>query len=180
MFMSKKKDIKIKEGITLLLSSSQNYFENNARIISELIKEKYEIIYVTSNKPFMILNKFFEKKKQNKNIFFIDMITKTANSTPKKEKNVLFTSSPTSLTEVSIVIDQLIHKLKNKKVLFFDSFTTLKIYNKKESIEKFAHFLSNKLRLFGVKGIFLSIEQEADKELIEKLAMIADNIIKLK
>ena len=171
--------VRVYEGITLVIIPVEQYFKKNISLISNFSKKGYEIIYVTSNKPFKILNEVFKKKKIE-NVFVIDMITKTAVNAPKKEKNVLFTNSPISLTEVSISINQLLNKLKNKKrMLFFDSLTALRIYNDESRVEKFTHFLTNKLRFAEVKAIFISVEEETDKLLIQRLSLLVDNVVKL-
>ena len=44
--------------------------------------------------------------------------------------------------------------------------STLFIYNKVGPVAKFAHFLTQKMRFLGVKGIILSLEIESDNETI--------------
>ena len=61
-----------------------------------------------------------------------------------------------------------------KKFLFFDSLSTLLIYNKPITVAKFIHFLSGKMRMWRVKGIIISLEKESDKELLSELSQFCD------
>ena len=59
----------------------------------------------------------------------------------------------------------------------YDSVSTLLIYLSSANISKFIHFVTNKLRLMDVSGVFLAVEKGLDPILMTQLTTFVDTVI---
>jgi len=169
----------LKEYIALATVDAKNYKETNLLLIKHLTNDKNTPgVYVTLNKPFETIKNEFEKNKINTQlIIFIDAVTKTSGGKTEKTKQCLFIGSPENLTDISMAMDQAVRALPEKeKFLFFDSLSTLLLYNTVGTVAKFIHFLAGKMRVWKVGGIIVSLEK-TDTELIKELSQFCDVVI---
>ncbi len=175
------KEVKnLKEFIALATVSAEEYQKTNIQLVKHLTKEKnIPGVYVTLNKPFDIMKNILEKGGvDTRMIIFIDAVTKTASGNVSKTKNCLFIGNPENLSDISVAMDQAVRALPGKeKFLFFDSLSTLLLYNSVGTVARFIHFLAGKMRVWKVKGIIISLERDADKELIEELSQFCDVVM---
>jgi len=175
------KEVKnLKEFIVLATVSAKEYQNTNIELVKHLTKDKNTPgVYVTLNKPFESMKSILEKGGvDTRLIIFIDAVTKTTGGKLTKTKNCLFIGNPENLSDISVAMDQAVRALPGKeKFLFFDSLSTLLIYNNIETVARFVHFLAGKMRVWKVKGIIISLERKADKDLIEELSQFCDVII---
>lgn len=172
----------LKEFIVLATVDAKNYQKTNIEIVKHLTnEEKIPGVYVTLNKPQNILKELFKKEGINTDlIIFIDAVTETSGQGIKKTGDCLFIGSPESLSDISIAMDQAVLALREKeKFLFFDSLSTLLVYNEVNTVARFIHFLSGKMRAWKVKGIIVSLQKESDKELISELSQFCDVVLDL-
>ncbi len=171
----------MKNSVIIATVNSKRYNETNIMLIKYLTKEiKIPGVYVTLNKPFSTVKSSLEKAKvDTKLILFIDAITKTSGGDIDKTKECLFIGNPENLSDISLAMDQAVSSLPSKdKFLFFDSLTTLLLYNDAKTISRFIHFLSGKMRTWGIRGIIISLEEKANKELIDELTQFCDMRLK--
>lgn len=171
----------LKEYVALATVDAKEYQRTNLDIISHLVIGKsIPGVYVTLNKPFETMEKIFKKAKiDTRMIIFIDAVTKTGGGIEKTEK-CLFIGSPENLSDISIAMDQAVRALPSKeKFVFFDSLSTLLLYNNVETVARFIHFLAGKMRAWGVKGVIVSLRKDRDKDLIEELTQFCDAILDL-
>ena len=168
------------EPVVLFLINSNYHLEIKIAILKQLVREDTSGIYVTLNRPYVSLIDMLQKGKINTNrIFFIDCITKAVGQ-EEEAKNVLYAESPQNLTKLCLTIEEAGKALPSrKKFLVLDARTTRTIYNSAGTVSKFLHFLTNKVRLLGLDGIFLSIEKELDTEIEEQLRQFVDRVIDL-
>lgn len=175
------KEVKnLKEFIALATVSAKDYQKTNIDLVKHLTKKKnIPGVYVTLNKPFEVMRSALEKGGvDTRMIIFIDAVTKTAGGKIAKTKNCLFIGNPENLSDVSVAMDQAVMALPGKeKFLFFDSLSTLLLYNSIETVARFIHFLAGKMRVWKVKGIIISLERESDKDLIEELSQFCDVVL---
>lgn len=165
--------------IASVIVPSGNYEEVNMHILNKFIHEKNRHgIYITINRPYKSIVKLMKKNNIDiKRLSFIDCISKEV-SKPKKEINCIFVKSPADLTEIAIAIDRLFKHTKHG-FIFFDSLDTLLLYNSFEGVVKFAHFITGKMRIYGINGILLGLDEKIDKELIDEIAHFTDKTIKI-
>ena len=139
-----------------------------------------KICYVTLNKTYFSLKERFEKEKIDNlhNIVYIDAITKSMSKIEKNTVDCYFVSSPQSLTELSIVINEFLkHGID---YLIFDSLTTLLVYQKiMNPVIKFVTNVANNIKKNKSKGVFYVLNTEEHRLFIEESSMIMDNVVKI-
>ncbi len=172
----------MKQYIALATVPAAAYQKTNIEFVKHFTEEE-EIpgVYVTLNKPYEIIEALLKKAKvDTRMVIFIDAVTKTAGGDLKKTKNCLYIGNPERLSDISIAMDQAVRAIPvNEKFVFFDSLSTLLLYNNPESVAQFIHLLAGKMRAWKIKGIIVSLEKGADKELIEKLTQVCDIVLEL-
>lgn len=169
----------LKEYIALATVDAKNYQKTNLLLVKHLTKnKKIPGVYVTLNKPFEVMKKEFQKTGiDTRLIIFIDAVTKTSGGKTEKTKSCLFIGNPENLSDISMAMDQAVRALPGKeRFLFFDSLSTLLMYNRIETVARFIHFLAGKMRVWKVKGIIISLEK-TNTELIEELSQFCDVVI---
>lgn len=133
-------------------------------------------VYVTINKPYTDLLKGISSPPEN--VRYVDSITAlTGRGTPDLP-HVTYLDSPLALVEMNLAItDELKKVASNLKFLVLDSISTLLVYNSPPSVEKFCHTVIAKNRNEGVVGIFLMIESEEHRSVVDTLAQFVDNVV---
>ena len=167
--------------LLLFIVNAEDYLETNIAILNEVLKQEDTVgVYVTLNRPYASLIKILEKNNvKTDKLFFLDCITKTLGA-EKEEKQCLFLENPQNLTNIAIAIDEIVKAIPSKnKSLFFDTMSTLLIYNKTGTVSKFLHFLTGKIRVLNLNGVLLSTEKELDPELADQLDQFVDKTIDL-
>jgi hypothetical protein len=169
----------LKEYVALATVDAKHYQETNLDIIKHLTDKNVPGVYATLNKPFGTMQKIFKDKDIDERlIIFIDAVTQTAGGDIEKTDKCLFIGSPENLSDISIAMDQAVRALPSEeKFVFFDSLSTLLIYNSIETVSKFIHFLASKMRVWKVKGIIVSLRKEKDEELINALMQFCDAVL---
>ena len=168
--------------IALATVDAKRYQETNLEIIKHMTEtENIAGVYVTLNKPFKTLESTFKKKGiDTRMIIFIDAVTQTAGGNIQKTDKCLFIGNPEDLSDISVAMDQAVRAIPGKgKFLFFDSLSTLLVYNSPATVARFIHFLAGKMRVWQVKGIIISLRKQSDKELINELSQFVDVLIDL-
>lgn len=173
-----------KNFIVLVTVDSKNYAKVNMETLRYLCNEKeLHGIYITVNKPYDTIVKILQDNKINpKNLYFIDCITDmTAGKGIKESKKtdrVLYMDSPQNLTDLAVAISEAISNIKDEeKFLFMDSLSTFLIYNTVGTMAKFTHFMTGKMRLWGLRGILMSLEKEMDPTFISHISQFCDEVV---
>jgi KaiC/GvpD/RAD55 family RecA-like ATPase len=176
-FEKKLKDVK--DYVALATVDAGKYQKTNLGIIKHLTDKSIPGVYVTLNKPFKTMENVFKGQKiDTEIIIFIDAVTQTAGGDVEKTDKCLFIGSPDNLSDISIAMDQAVRALPSKdKFVFFDSLSTLLIYNNIETVSRFIHFLASKMRVWKVRGIIVSLRKEQDKALIDALMQFCDVVL---
>ncbi len=171
-----RKELTKTDGVYILITKSKDYLSVKYAAIKCLTKDKrFFGIYVSLNKSCIaITDELKEAKIDPQKILFIDG---TGEGTTTSKKCIALKSSQ-SLTELSLAMTE---ACKNKalKFIFFDSLSTLLIFNGQETTERFMHYLINKMRNMGIILIILSLEEERSNKLIPTLSQSCDKVIKM-
>ena len=165
-----------------LIVKADNYEEANLYMLDILMKKHGHIgSYVTVNRPYESILPYLKKNSVDTDkLFFIDCITKHANSKVPKTNNCIFLDSPSNLTDIAIALHEYVIATKNnKKFLVLDSLSTLSIHNEPMAMMKFLHYLTAKMRLWSLNGIMITLHEETDRRLISELAQFCDKMIRL-
>ena len=168
------------EEIAVVIVGARHYLKTNMEILSHMVNgQASDCVYVTLNRPFNNLSALLRKNNLNPDRFyFIDAISETTGGKMPEAENVIYISSPHGLTEISISLSKALQSLEGKKrFMFFDSISTLAIYNSPSTVTKFAHFLVGRARAMKIKGILISLEKETEESLIRQMSQFVDKII---
>ena len=158
--------------VYVFISSSNDYKGVNKEILTYFnVKKKYPGIYVSLNKDYEELVSDLEDMKINtKNIFFI--ICSKDNKKIEKD-NCIYIQGPESLTELSLVMTNTTN-MGGFKYLFFDSLSTLLIYNDLKTSQKFSTYIINKLKEKEILGLLTSLNDQDAKKLTSAIIPLCD------
>tara|TARA_Y100000310_G_scaffold203351_1_gene203577 strand:- start:8195 stop:8746 length:552 start_codon:yes stop_codon:yes gene_type:complete len=161
---------------------NDKYEEANMHLLSFLInRKKSSGGYVSVSKPYSsILNSLKNKEISTDNIQFIDCISKGLGGEICKGDKCVLVESPAHLTELGIALhDYFTSTGEKNRFVYIDSISSLLIHNNMDSILKFVHSVTGKMRVFGFNGIILSQHEESDQKLTSQLSQFCDKVIHL-
>jgi len=173
---------KDEKKLYLLLSSAQAMKQANVTIVRDITALGNAVIVITTNQPYLILRKLYGREGVDiSNVHFVDAITKYAiGKVPADATNALFVNSPEDLTDMGIAITQTLKEMEGQNVfVVFDSVSTMLIYLSSVNISKFIHFVSSRLKILDVSGIFLAVEKGLDPLLLTQLTTFVDEVVDL-
>ena len=167
----------VNEGeLSVLVISNNTYMKKIGDIAKHLGKNYKAICYVSLNKMYDALDSSLKKQKIDTSRFlYIDGVTKSVKKNVGKEKNCIYISTPQALTELSIAINKVIGS-GQFDALLFDSLSTLLIYNKAESVCKFIHTFTNKVRAQNMTAIFTALSSDTETSVLKELGMYVDAV----
>jgi hypothetical protein len=135
--------------------------------------------YISLSRPYQSLVGFLNKLQiDTNNIFFIDTSTKMTGRDGLDVDNCLFIESPSALTNLSIALNKVV-SASNPKYIFFDSLSTLLIYNPEQMIIKFTKDIINNIRLTNSKIVLICLNGKDEANIIEKISMFVDKTERL-
>lgn len=168
-------------SVVLLLTSPVNYQRVVLELMCYITGEKATPgVYVAINKPFMAMQKILEKEVDLNRLIFVDAITQTVSSRhAEKLEGCRYVASPENLTDLCEAVADAVHAISGRnKFVFFDSLSTLLLYNDATTVARFAHFLTGKIRSWGAGGVLLSLDGSSDA-LTMQLSQFCDAVIKI-
>lgn len=166
--------------LILVLSEPLMLKKRNIEIIKKVTDESFYVIVITTNNPYSVLTKDYQKEGVDlEKVFFIDAVTRYAVGKETEDaKNCKFISSPSDLTSMGIAISEVLKKTSNNKVcVFLNTVNSMLIYIAPENLIKFIHFIASKLRIFDVSGVFLAVEKGIDPPTLVQLQSFIDDVI---
>ncbi|EHQ34171.1 DUF7504 family protein [Methanoplanus limicola] len=166
--------------IYLILSEASHIKKNNVALIKELTDKNHRIIVITINEPASYLYELYKKGDVRLDkVSFIDAISKFAmGKKPEGVPNAVFVNNPSDLTGLSIAVsNELANVTEEKTYVLIDSVNAMLIYLSSENLAKFMHFVSSKLKILNISGIFLAIERGLDPIIISQLTSFSDDVI---
>jgi len=169
-----------KKQIFLILAAPANIRERNIELIKEISANGYHTIVVTVNFPYNILSKLYaENGVELATVSFVDAVTRNSIGNAENIPGIVrFVNNPANLTDLGIAVTEVLKDHSGKKVcILYDSVSTMLIYLPSQSISKFIHFVTNKLRLMDLSGIFLAVEKGLDPMLVSQLTTFVDTVI---
>ncbi|MEK6954576.1 MAG: hypothetical protein AABX01_06195 [Candidatus Micrarchaeota archaeon] len=165
--------------IIMFVSDSNSYLETNLSLLKALIAEGNSVIYVTMIRPAAVMTKLYDEYKIDKGkIYTVDCISTLTQQYIKHTEHEVYVQ-PNNLSAIAMAVNEMALALPGKKVVVFDSPSTLTVYNSINEIMKFALFLTSKIRLENLQGIMLSVEDDMKSEILNGLSRISDKVISL-
>jgi hypothetical protein len=169
-----------KNRIFLILTSPGNIRERNIEIIKELSGLGYHSVVITTNFPYSVLRKLYEQGGVDMTkVSFIDAVTHHSFGSAQNIPGLVrYISNPANLTDMGIAVTEVLKEHHSGKIcILYDSISTLLIYLPSPNISKFIHFVTNKLRLMDISGVFLAVEKGLDPMLMTQLTTFVDMVI---
>jgi KaiC/GvpD/RAD55 family RecA-like ATPase len=155
---------------------TKTYFQGVTKIVKGY--KSSSIVYITASRPYASLIEEFKRVKiDSSKMFFIDCSSKDDSSKKLEPKNCISLDGPSSLSTLSISINEALDNIKGKKVLLLDSLSVLLIYHDANTIAKFSTFIVNKMRGLDVDAVILALESDADKEVIKQVESFSDSVV---
>ena len=165
--------------IILLLADSRRLKQTNTAAIKELTANGYSIMLISITFPNIVIRRTYEAAGIDMSkIYVVDTVTKYSGGTAVPgDTHCKYLSNPGNLTDIGIAITEWIKPMPgDKKCLFFDDLSTMPLYSPSITISKFIHFITNKLRLFDVAGVFLAVEKGLDPALLVQISTFVDEV----
>jgi hypothetical protein len=169
-----------KKQIFLILATPATIRQRNIDLIREISSQGFHTVIVTINFPYNILSKLYaENGVDLKTVSFIDAVTRNSVGSAENIPGVVrFVNNPANLTDLGIAVTEVLKENAGKKVcILYDSVSTMLIYLSSQNISKFIHFVTNKIRLMDISGVFLAVEKGLDPMLVSQLTTFVDTVI---
>lgn len=169
-----------KKQIFLILVSAANMRQRNIDLIKEISAIEYHMVVITTNFPYSVLTKLYSDNGIDpKKVSFIDTVTRNSmGNTENIPRIVRYVNNPANLTDMGIAVTEALKENAGEKVcILYDSVSTMLIYHSSLNISKFIHFVTNKLRLMDISGVFLAAEKGLDPMFVSQLTTFVDQVI---
>jgi len=119
------------------------------------------------------------------NIGIVDCVSKTVGDSEVDLGNIEFVSNPADLTAIGVKISQFFEDLFFKKnfrklQLHFNSLSTILLYSKVQTVFRFLHVLTGRIKAAKGLGIFVMDSRMHDEKTINTLKQLCDGIIEIK
>ncbi len=166
--------------IFLILASPGTIRQRNIEIIKEISALGYHTVVITTNFPYSVLSKLYSQNGISpESVSFIDAVTRNSIGNAENIPGVVkYINNPANLTDMGMAVTDVLKEQSGKQVcIMYDSVSTMLIYLSSANISKFIHFVTNKLRLTEVSGIFLAVEKGLDPMLMTQLTTFVDSVI---
>lgn len=168
-----------KDFIVLVETSADNISETTLEVVKFLTKQNDYGIIVSANRPYINLIANYQRNKIDTNkVYILDLISRNQNADEPAD-NVMFIKNASSLTDISLSINEHIKRLEGKKFVFIDSITTMLIHNEPYVFARFMHSIFTRMRLNGIGGIMISMTDRTNREVRAEIAQLCDKVIKI-
>jgi hypothetical protein len=166
-------------NIIFLETTADKVFDIGLISVKIFTKRNDTGIIISTSRPYSnIVNLYIKNKIDIDKIYFLDCISKNLNG-HKKANNVKFVENLSSLTDISLSISERIKLTNGRKFIFFDSINTMLIYNKPHVFARFVHNVLTRMRLNGVGGILISLQDKTHIEIRSDIAQLCDKVIRI-
>ena len=167
------------DSIVLVETSAENISEVAMTVVKILTNQNDYGIIVSANRPYVNLIANYQKNKIDTNkVYILDLLSKNQNADQPTD-NVMFIKNASSLTDISLSINDYIKKLEGRKFVFIDSLTTMLIHNEPYVFARFMHSIFTRMRINGIGGIMISISDRTNREIRAEIAQLCDKVIKI-
>lgn len=165
--------------IILLETTAEKSFEVTMALLKLLSNRNDKGIIISVNRPYSNLINLYKKNDIDvSKMFILDCISKTQNSYVDAS-NVAFMENASALTDISLMISEKLNNSPGKKFVFFDSMTTMLIHNQPYVFARFIHSIFTKMRIHGIGGVLISLEDKTNREIRAEIAQLCDKVIKI-
>ncbi len=135
------------------------------------------VLYVAIDRPYAGAVRALEEAGiDTRHFWFLDAITAASGIRPEAAANVMFVQSPTMLEMVAMRAEQIIRRMESATVVV-DSLNALVLYNGREPVQEFAHYLGNRLRSLDADLDLVVLDNETGSQIREGLSSFLDSTL---
>ncbi|MGB8216911.1 MAG: ATPase domain-containing protein [Candidatus Methanoperedens sp.] len=146
------------------------------------------VITVTTHRPATQILDWFEENKLAiplSRIGIIDCISKSLGGAVVETENIKIASSPVDLTGIGVRIGQFFDDFVMKKnirevQLHINSLSTILMYSNIQTVFRFIHVFTGRIKAMGALGIFVMESKIHDERVITTLKQLFDGMIEIK
>ena len=165
--------------IIFVETSAEDSFEVSTSLVKYYSSKSYNGIVLSANRPYNNLMSIYEKNDIDvSKMFILDCLSKSQHA-DAPAYNVAFIENVSALTDISLSIEEHLNGTPGKKFIFFDSLTTMLIHNKPYVLARFIHNIFTKMRLKGIGGVVVSLQDSLDRDIKAEIAQLCDKVIKI-
>lgn len=172
--------IAIKTNQSVGIQVSENRHNDLLQALFSFMNTKQNEVwtFVTASNTFKNISENFKNAYENKNVKFIDCISRSAGIL-SNNKECTYVESPTMLEKIALEVLNIFKEIEQDvdKYVVIDSLSSLVIYNDSEIIREFVTLLMNRARAENIHVISIVIEEEVDAH---KLLQMNDKIVVLR
>lgn len=152
------------------------------------VKNENAVITVTTRESAPHILEWFKENKLDlplDRIGIIDCVSKTLGSTVGENQNIKIASSPVDLTGIGVRIsqffDEFLMKKNNQKIqLHINSLSTILMYSNIQTIFRFLHVFTGRIKSNGSLGIYVIESGMHDNQTIATLKQLFEGVIEIK
>lgn len=146
------------------------------------------VITVTTRESALHILEWFKENKLNlplDRIGIIDCVSKTLGGAVKEDENIRIASSPVDLTGIGVKISYFFEEFITKKnirknQLHMNSLSTILMYSNIQTVFRFLHVFTGRIKSIGGLGIYLIESGMHDEQAIATLKQLFDGIIEIR
>ncbi len=170
--------IKVNQSVGIQVSENRHNDLLQALFSFMNTKQNELWTFITASNTYKHISDNFKKEFENKNIKFIDCISRSSGIS-FFEKECKYIESPTMLERIALEIINIFKGKEHEieKYVVIDSLSSLVIYNDPEIIREFISLLMNKARSENIHIVSIVIEEEVDTN---RLLQMNDKIVVLR
>ena len=168
------------ENFVVNFSVDQHIYNQTQLVLLEYLIKKLQLqgLFVSLNKPYETICEELKQNNLDANaIYCIDGVSKETGKFSNSEKCFCL-ENPSSLTEMSTLINALFND-KKIKFIVLDSLSTLLLYNDIKTVEKFAHSLVNNARKSNISVAIMSPKEKSEEDVLAIVTQFCDKEIEL-
>jgi KaiC/GvpD/RAD55 family RecA-like ATPase len=181
----------LKKGSNILLIGppmSGKEFISNHIIHDNASKNENALMVVTTCEPAIQMIEKFKELEPNlllSRVGFVDCVSIKCGVTAVENKNVKLVNGPEDLTAIGVKISQLFEdfylKKKIKKIhLHINSLSTLLMYSNIQTIFRFLHVFTSRIKMANALGIYVLNSEMHDEQVISTIKQLCDGMIEVK
>ena len=180
-------DLDISKGSTILLSGAPLSGASTITkyICLDALKRKEAIIYISTKENGEKIQKWFSEKTDIKGLGIVDCISKSLRLETNIEdsNSIKFVSSPVDLTGISVKYSNLLERFWNieeyKDIrVIIDSLSTLLMYSNVQTVFRFLHIFTGRVKKIDGYGIFI-LDEVPENSQVTSINQLVDIIIKI-
>lgn len=181
----------IRKGSNLLLigpsMSRKEYITNNI-IHDKCSQNESAIMMVTTCEPAIQMIERFKELDPSlllSRLGFVDCVSMKCGITEVENKNIKLVNGPEDLTAIGVKISQLLEdfylKKRIKKIqLHINSLSTLLMYSNIQTIFRFLHVFTLRIKMANGLGIYVIDSEMHDEHIISTIKQLCDGLIEVK